>query len=308
MNAATPERGSKAIIGAGQCVICGAPSAMGADVCDRCSEGGVESADTLVVLRGEERAYARVPASLAPKVVHRLTLEGRNAKAVSVRYAMAALPAKTWLLIVAVLASGIVAARATMPVYAIVTGVVALALLFAAEHAMIRPRREAVTVELPARLQRTLDETFASLPAGTARSLLGDVVRRARVLLGSLEAPEESSMKRDVSDLVDACCGIALEHARLDAMMAEAGPARHAGERASGEVSANELRQRCAAAQEMMAKRLRDASAAIGSMYVQSVERDSVPAERVAELTSELTAEASARRQASEEIRKLLRG
>ena len=300
MNATTPARGSKAIIGAGQCVICGAPAAMSADVCERCSDGGIESANTLVVLRGEERAYARVPASLAPRVLERLAGEGKPARAFPVKYAMAALPAKTWFLIIAVLASGTIAARVTMPVYAIVTGIVALALLFAAEHAMIRPRREAITVELPPRLQRTLDETFASLPAGTARSLLGDVVRRARVLLGSLEAPEESSMKRDVSDLVDACCEIALEHARLDAMMAEA--------RTTGETGTGELRERCAAAQETMAKRLRDASAAIGGMYVQSVERGSAPAERVAELTSELTAEASARRQASEEIQKLLRG
>jgi hypothetical protein len=308
MTTATPAGASRAVIGAGQCVICGAPAAMGADVCDKCSDGGIETADTLVVVQGEERAYARVPASLAPKVVHRLSLEGKRARAVSVRYAMSALPARTWLLIVAVLVSGILASRVTVPAYAILTGVVALALLFTAEHAMIRPRREAITVELPARLQRTLDETFASLPAGTARSLLGDVVRRARVLLGSIDTPEESSMKRDVADLVDACCGISLEHARLGAMMAEARPSRSSAARPGGEVDTDQLRQRCEAAQETMAKRLRDASDAIGAMYVQSVERGNAPAERVAELTSELTAEASARRQASEEIEKLLQG
>lgn len=307
MTAPTPSRASRAIIGAGQCVVCGAPAALGADVCERCADGRIESANTLVVLRGEERAYARVPASLAPAVLTRLASEGRPARAVPVRYALAALPARTWLLIIAVLVSGIAAAQNAAPALWLVTPVVACALLFAAEHAMIRPRREAVTVELPPRLQRTLDETFASLPAGSARSLLGDVVRRARVLLGSLEEPDESSMKRDVADLMDACCGIALEHARLDAMMAEFRPARHPGTRPSGEIDAAQLRQRCETAQDRMAKRLRDASAAIGAMYVQSVERGGA-GERVADLTSELTAEASARRQAAEELEKLLRG
>jgi hypothetical protein len=307
MTTTTPSRASKAIIGAGQCVVCGAPAAIGGDVCERCADGRIESANTIVVLHGEERAYARVPASLAPAVLTRLANEGRPARAVPVRYAMTALPRKTWLLISAVLISGIAAAQNAEPAMWLVTPVVALALLFAAEHAMIRPRREAVKVELPPRLQRTLDETFGSLPAGNARSLLGDVVRRARVLLGSLEEPDESSMKRDVADLVDACCGIALEHARLDAMMAEFRPSRP-GARPSGEIDAEQLRQRCEAAQEVMAKRLRDASAAIGAMYVQSVERGGAGDERVAELTSELTSEASARRQAAEELEKLLRG
>ena len=303
----TPGRGMSAVIGEGQCVVCGAPAAMGSDVCERCGDGRVESANTIIVLRGEERAYARVPASVAPSVLSRLQSDGKHARAVPVRYAMAALPARTHLLIAAVVLSGVLAgARTGDMLMWIATPIVALGLLFAAEHAMIRPRREAVTVELPARLQRTLDETFGSLPAGTTRSLLGDVVRRARILFGTLDTAEESSMKRDVADLVDACCGIALEHARLDSMMAEFRP-KSAAARPSGDVDATQLRQRAEAAQELMAKRLRDASAAIGAMYVQSVESGGAGGERVAELTSELSAEASARKQASEELEKLLR-
>jgi hypothetical protein len=302
----TPGRGMSAVIGAGQCVVCGAPAAMGADVCERCGDGRVESANTIVVLRGEERAYARVPASVAASVLSRLQSEGKQARAVPVRYAMAALPARTHLLIAAVVLSGILAGTRTASLLMwVATPIVALGLLFAAEHAMIRPRREAVTVELPARLQRTLDETFGSLPAGTTRTLLGDVVRRARILFGTLDDSEQSSMKRDVADLVDACCGIALEHARLETMMAEFRPPT--GARASGEVDAGQLRQRAEAAQELMAKRLRDASAAIAAMYVQSVESGGAGGERVAELTSELNAESSARRQAAQELEELLR-
>ena len=303
----TPGRGSSAAIGAGQCVVCGAPAALGADVCERCGDGRIESANTIVVLRGEERAYARVPASLAPSVLTRLASEGKPARAVNVRYAMAALPARTHLLIAAVVISGTLAGARTGDMFMwLATPVVALALLFAAEHAMIRPRRDVVLVELPSRLQRTLDETFGSLPAGTARTLLGDVVRRARVLFGTLDTSDESSMKRDVADLVDACCGIALEHARLDTMMAEFRPSAGAA-RPSGDAGAASLRQRAEAAQELMARRLRDASAAIGAMYMQSVESGGAGGERVAELTSELNAESSARRQAAMELEQLLR-
>ena len=218
------------------------------------------------------------------------------------------------LLLVAVVVAGVAAAHLAMPVLWVTTPLVAGALLAATAHAGRRRRRAGnapPAAPLPPRLERSVAEAFAALPQGEARDLLGDVVGRARALLETFAGQEdERRLTRDVTDLVEACCDIAREHARLDAVLpalwepalAPAG-ARGAADDASGD----ELRRRGEAGRELLARRLLEAIAAMEELVVQrGVERGGPAAERVAELTSELAAEAAARRHAAREIQRVL--
>jgi hypothetical protein len=295
----------------GRCAVCGAPDPLDLVVCPRCAAGTESVADTLVVVRGDERAYARVPAAFAPAVVERLAQERRPAQAVQARRAFAAVPARTKLLIFTVVAAGIAAGARGSPALGLLAPVVAMSLAIAAERAILRPRLGPAVAageakvgagELPERTRRQVVDTLAALPPGEARDLLATVVRRARSLVGSLGAqPDDPRVARDVLDLVSACCQIALEYERIDATLrTPGGVVPSAGDEGAS------LRERARAARELLAKRLRDAAGAVGELYAQQVERGGTAAERVAELASELTAEASARRYAAGEIDRLL--
>ena len=289
-----------AVSSAGQCAACGAVDALTPAGCARC--GGAEVADTLVVIRGCERPHARVPSSVASLVVERLAREGTPARAIPARLAWTAIPPRTWGLIASVILAGSAAGALAAPVLAWVTPLVAGTLLVVAERLMQHPvggtPSAAVVGELPPRLRRVVEDTLAALPPGETRTLLADVLRRARTLLGS-ESDRTDAWRptRDVVDLVDACCGVALEHARLDVMLREP---------ALAPPDAGDLRARCEAGRTLLGRRLREAAAVLGEMYVQRVERGGPAAERVAELTSELAADAAARRHAAEEIERLL--
>ncbi|MFN2567714.1 MAG: hypothetical protein ABR499_22190 [Gemmatimonadaceae bacterium] len=217
--------------------------------------------------------------------------------------------------IVAVIVAGAAAAHLAMPALWAVTPIAAGTLFVAALRA-VRLRDVAFAAgspgaPLPPRLERSSAEAFAALPAGDARELLGDVVRRARALLETFAGQaDERRLTRDVSDLVEACCEIAREHARLDAVLPalwEPALASAGARRAADGASGDELRRRGDAARELLTRRLRDAAAVLEEMLVQrGVERGGSAAERVAELTSELAAEAAARRHAAQEIQRFL--
>ena len=220
------------------------------------------------------------------------------------------IPGADLVLVVAVMVAGSAAAQLVTPALWMPTAVVAGALFAASVHAARRSGGVRVR-PLPARLERAVAEAFAALPAGEARALLGEVVHRARSLLAMFAGQmDEQRLTRDVTDLVDACCDIALEHARLDAVLPavwEPALAPAAARGAADDAGADELRRRSEAGRELLARRLRDAVAAMDAMLVQQgIERGGPAADRVAELTTELTAEAAARRKASEDIQRLL--
>src|SRR5918912_3958384 len=90
---------------------------------------------------------------------------------------------------------------------------------------MRRPRVPSADDEdwsaLPPRLRRTVTGVLAELPPGDARRLAAAVVRRARALLVAVESrPDDRRVQRDVVDLVDASCAIAVELQRVDAFLA----------------------------------------------------------------------------------------
>jgi hypothetical protein len=238
----------------------------------------------------------------------------------SVRITSAATPARATpvadlLVVAAVIIAGAIAAYLAMPVLWIVTPVVAGTLLAAVVRAARRqPPGVAMPVApLPPRLERSVAEAFAVLPAGEARELLGDIVRRARTFLDTVaEQSGERRLTRDVTDLVEACCEIAREHARLDAVLPalwEPALAPAAARGAADDADADELRRRGDAGRLLLTRRLREAAAVMEEMVVQQgVERSGAAAQRVADLTSELAAEAAARRHAAQEIHRLMAG
>lgn len=226
-----------------------------------------------------------------------------------------ATPATDLVVVVAVVIAGAIAAHRAMPVLWVVTPLVAGTLLVAAVRAARRQYVGDATpgAPLPPRLERSVAEAFAVLPGGEARELLADVVRRARALLDTIrEQTDEQRLARDVTDLVDACCEIAREHARLDAVLPalwEPALAPAAARGAADDADADELRRRGDAGRQLLTRRLREAAVVMEEMVVQQgVERGRAAAQRVAELTSELAAEAAARRHAAQEIQRLMEG
>jgi hypothetical protein len=226
-----------------------------------------------------------------------------------------AAPAADLAVVVAVAVSGALAAHLAVPALWIVTPVLAGALFAAAVRAARRiPAIGATPVApLPPRLERAIVEANAALPAGEARDLLGEVVLRARSLAETTAGqPDERRLMRDVTDLLDACCEIAREHARLDAVLPalwEPALAPAAARGTADDADADELRHRADAGRALLTRRLRDAASVMEEMVVQEgVARSSAAAQRVAELTSELAAEAAARRHAAQEIQRLMEG
>jgi hypothetical protein len=215
----------------------------------------------------------------------------------------------------AVIGAGFAAARLADPVLWIVTPLVAVA-LYGAAVVGTRRREKTKTISetpLPPRLERAVADALASMPPSGARNLLGDVVRHARSLFDSFAGQLDGQrLTRDVSDLVEACCDIAREHARLDAVLPavwEPALAPAAARGAADDTSGDELRRRGDASRELLTERLRAAAAMLEQMALEEgVERGGVAAQRVAELTSELSAEAAERRHAAEEIRRLMEG
>jgi hypothetical protein len=217
--------------------------------------------------------------------------------------------------VTAVVIAGAAAAHVALPALWAITPVIAGTLFVAAVRAA-RARPAAVlspAAGLPPRLERSVGDAFAVLPPGSTRELLGDVIRHGRVLLELFAGQaDERRLTRDVIDLVEACCDIAREHARLDAMLPavwEPALAPAGARRAADDIAGDELRRRGEASREMLTRRLRDAVVVLEQMALQQgVERGGSAAQRVAELTSELAAEAAARRHAAQEIQRLMAG
>lgn len=222
------------------------------------------------------------------------------------------MPANDAVVVLAVLVAGIAAAHLVVPSFWLTTPLLGGMLIVASRRAARSPAPVGPSAApLPPRVERAVADAFAAVPAGATRDLLADVVRRARSLLHALgDATDDRRLVRDVTDLVDACCEIAQEHSRLDAVLPalwEPALAPAAARGSADDVRGDELRRRGAAGRELLLRRLRDASTALDEMLLQQGANRSGPAaDRVAELTSELTAEAAARRHAAEDIQRLL--
>jgi hypothetical protein len=204
------------------------------------------------------------------------------------------------------LAVGIAGMAASVTVSRVffVTTVLMMAILTRAARAEAAERSPAAAksdfLDLPEDLRRVVDDALAAIPDGDARRLLLGVIVQARPILGSrsttFDAAAESASRTNVESLVAACCGTAIDLARLDAASsAKPATARDAS-----------LDARFAAARDMLVKRMGDAAAALTALYTAGLENGTPASNRVAELATEITADAKARGAAATEISQLL--
>jgi hypothetical protein len=208
----------------------------------------------------------------------------------------------TILLIAAVLGTGFVAAQRVAPEFWITTiglaGIIAFVERKKGPAPIANLDDESAVSALPPELRRAVGAAYARLAPGTARELLGDLVRRAQPLLAALQGrSDDRGTIRDVTALLDASCSLAMELARVDVFLAlPVAP------------NAEGLHARCAETRVTLVQRLREAAAAIDALHAQLLEEGTEAGARVAELAAEISEEARVRGAAAREMDELLGG
>ena len=231
------------------CAVCGGPEPFGVNLCAQCGASN-DAGDTLVFVRGatdaaeraeragrleslvgepaETRAgrqagrgrlpLLRLPADLAPRVVERLETEGIPSHVMPVARAWTIMPAHFFLMIAAILGTGMLAGLGPLPALRWMTPLMAMMLLIAAQRAMREPLlgNARHVPRLAAEAAHAVRHAFAHLSDDTPRRLLGDVVRVAQPVFAG--APR--ALGRLLSDLVVAASATALETDRQRAVLA----------------------------------------------------------------------------------------
>lgn len=209
----------------------------------------------------------------------------------------------------AVMLTGLVATAVVSPVFLILALAVVAMIVRATHRAKTAPPPPIEGLSnLPPALQATVTRTLEQLSAGEAQELLLALVAQAGALHAAsqrFDEREERETRRDVDDLVEACCDSTVELDRLDRVVATT-PSRARRAPGSAPTPSGEVNQRLAAAREAIVHRLGDATTALRSLYVADLEQGSVASERVAILAAEIKADASARRRAIADVDSLL--
>ena len=326
-----------AALGRGQCVMCGAIDVLGTAVCPVCSSAG-EGANALVFIRGQRSALEydrlldtladllgphvqaemlsavasgskplmRVPDEYEPQVVAILTARGVDARVVRERELWRALPSGFLLMVAGVLVAGGVAGAAVDPLFAALAIPFALVLAGGGVVGLRRPALSATrqASALSHETRSRIAETFTALPAGPARSLLADVVRRGQSVRRSLALRQDSSgVGVAVDDLLSVACVAARDLASLDESLAQFDRERM---RDDGNAEWNASLAECERARDTAVQRLLDAVTVLGQLDTQSIRGfDDVNA-RLGELVAEIASEVKARWATREEMESLL--
>lgn len=321
------------------CLVCGAPEPFGLGVCPQCSGASAEGADTLVfvertsrgtarramadalavllgpgmpaagrqsVARGE-RPLVRVPAAVAPPVIEMLALHDIAARAVPVGRAWTVIPLSFYGLVGAVVVLGVAAGAAAAPILLWTSPMVAALLVSAARLGVGTPlwraRRQATP--LPKDVAAQVIRAFERLPAGTARSLLADLVRRGKVHYSSLSRTgDEPGIRPALAQVLVAACGAAIDLAQLEENLASFDAQRE--RLATPPAAWLDALTRCERARDTLVQRLLEATTVLGALPTQSAELPTSAGAELAELTRELETEAALRANAAKEIAELL--
>jgi hypothetical protein len=323
--------------GAGACVLCAGPDPLALGLCPACG-GSTEAADTLVFLRREtrasdrraaalrlavvlpemdrasaqaaavgERPVFRVPRAGAQRLVQELERRELAVRTVPTSRAWSALPPKAWLTAGAAVTAGTVAGAAAMPFLLWTSPIIGSLLLIGARRdartpLVSPPRREAA---LPAALERTVIETLVALPAGTARSLLADIVRAGDALFATLAREgDERGIAPSLEELMKAACRAATDLADLDENLARFESQRERLAAAAPERL--DALTRSERTRDALVQRLLEAMTAVARLRTQQAElaKESDPA--LGDLADELRREAEAQAAASRELEALL--
>jgi hypothetical protein len=256
---------------------------------------------------GGERPVFRVSRSGTPRLVQELERRELAVHHVPLARAWGALPAKAWLLTGAVVTAGATAGTLVMPMLLWACPVVGTLVLLGARRdartpLVAPPAREAT---LPAELERTVVEALVTLPPGTARSLLADVVRASGALFASVaRTGDDRELSAPLGELVTAACRAALDLADLDENLTRFERQRERFAGASPERL--DALARCERTRDALVQRLLEAMTAVTRLRTQQVELAGESDPTLGELTRELQAEADAQAAAAREIEALL--
>ena len=321
----------------GRCVLCNGPDPLALGLCPACG-GSPEATDTLVFLRRGTDASARRAAALRletvlpevgreaaglaargerplfrvsragmPRLLEEMDRRELPARAVPLAGAWGALPARAWILAGAVVTAGGVAGSVALPMLLWSSPLIAtLVLLGAGRDArtpvVAAPRRAA---GLPPALERTVVEALVTLPPGTARSLLADVVRTCGALFDTIARDgDPRGLAPSLEELVTAACRAARDLADLDEQLtrferqrerlAAAGPERL------------DALARCERTRDALVQRLLEAMTAVSRLRAQQAELSEAGESTLGDVTRELREEADAQAAAAREIAALL--
>jgi hypothetical protein len=216
-------------------------------------------------------------------------------------------PGRAWTLAGAVVVAGAMAGTVAMPMLLWSSPLVAtLVLLAAARDARMplapSPGRAA---GVPAALERTVIEAMVTLPPGTSRGLLADVVRTAGAVFEAIARDgDPRELGPALEALVTAACGAARDLADLDEQLARFERQR---ERlvAAGPERLDAL-ARCERTRDGLVQRLLEAMTAVARLRTQQAELRGAEEPALADVTRELQQEAEAQAAAAREIRELL--
>ncbi|HEX6104836.1 MAG TPA: serine/threonine-protein kinase [Gemmatimonadales bacterium] len=314
-----------------RCVLCGGADPLGIGLCPACGGGPALGADVLIFLRraagraAREAVAARLgellPGTADPggRPLFRVTPEGSGrllealerhglpARAVPASRAWTMLPPGYAAMLLAVVLAGAGAGLAAMPLLLWSTPLMGGLLLAAADRTLRAPLVTAASGagELPADLETQLVRALASLPAGTARSLLADVTRLARPLFARLaRAGDDRHIVPSLRELVALACVAARDLAMLDDNLSRFERARAREVTASAEWL--DALARSERARDALVQRLLEAMAVVGRLQSQATFATAAADGELAEAARELRAEAEAQAAAAREIDLLL--
>ena len=320
-----------------QCVICGAADVLGTTVCPACSSaqpqaeahvflsgprsteerdrlldaaaellGPEVQAETLAAVTSGDKPLMRVPAESERHVVEILAARGIRARVVRERELWRALPAGFLFVVGLVVIAGMVAGAVADPLIAAAAVPFALLLVGGGVLGLRRPAlsisRQASALSEPTRTR--IAETFAALPAGVARSLLADVVRRGQSVHRALALRQDSSgIALTVDDLLALACASARDVASLDESLAQFDRERS---RDDGDSAWNASLAECERARDTAVQRLLDAVTVLGQLDTQSIRGFEDVNARLGELVAEIASEVKTRVATREEMEALL--
>jgi len=316
-----------------RCVLCRAPEPFGIGVCPRCARRAAGGDDVLVFLEwttpgpsrravretleerigtgvsaasrdsaaAGERPLLRVPAEAGERVVELLEAQGLPARTEShsAPWRAAVPPAIVVLAgVVAVTggAAGFVAATPLLLVTSPAFAVALVTLAVALRRAPVWNPSSARRSTLPAEVERAAVRTLASLPAGAARALLIDLLRRADAVTAV------GKTVNGLDQLVIAACDATRDLAALEQHLGAFDARRD--RLADAPPGWLDALSRCERGRDLLTQRLLEASAAVSGWQAASVEGES--AEGLAALVRDMGEEGRRQEAAAREVAELL--
>jgi predicted Ser/Thr protein kinase len=315
-----------------RCVLCNGPDPLGAGLCPSC--GGVGgSGDALVFLaaghgsraelehrlvealpalagrarvavRGEQPLF-RAQSEGVDRLVEQLGRRGLPARTVPAAHVLTSLPTGFYVMLAAVLVAGVAAGQTAAPSLLWITPAFAGLLLLSARRSattpLISPVRPAGA--LPPEAERELLTTLATLPPGTARSLLADIGRTGCALYGRLRDQERQNGSEVLVELLRTSCVAAADLSLLDDTLTRFEQQRlRLAARPTGWMDAL---ARCERARDALVQRLLEAMTVLGRLQGQAVDLEAARS-GLTDSIAELRTEAEARAAAKAEIAALI--